>query len=108
MDLETRFTSKTGGKLAEGEEGFPDVQEADQDEEPELNMGLLNMVLQMGIPENPAKHALYKSGNSDADLAVTWYFENMGDDSINQPLRVKKAGGAAKKDDGGPPQEMVD
>jgi len=46
----------------------------------------------MGIPQNPAKHALYKSGNQDADAAVTWYFENMADESINLPLRVKKVG----------------
>ena len=60
------------------------------EEEPELDQNLLNMVIQMGIPENPAKHALYRTGNNDADRAVTWYFENMGDESINQPLRVKK------------------
>lgn len=41
------------------------------------------MVLQMGIPENPAKWALYKTGNNNADMAVTWYFENMADESIN-------------------------
>ena len=44
----------------------------------------------MGIPENPAKHALYKTGNNNADMAVTWYFENMNDASINEPLRVKQ------------------
>ncbi len=49
--------------------------------------------MQMGIPENPAKHSLYMTGNSNADLAVRWYFENMGDESLNLPLRVKKLGG---------------
>lgn len=43
----------------------------------------------MGIPENHAKHALYKTGNKDSDLAVTWYFENMADESLNLPLKVK-------------------
>ena len=65
----------------------------------------------MGIPENPAKHALYNTGNSDADAAVTWYFEHMADESINGPLLVKKAaaggaGGGAPKDD--IPQDLVD
>lgn len=62
----------------------------------------------MGIPENPAKHALYKSGNNNADLAVTWYFENMGDESINLPLRIAnpKAGAQGGGDD--IPQESVD
>jgi len=44
----------------------------------------------MGIPENPAKHALYRTGNNSADMAVTWYFENMADESLNLPLRVLK------------------
>jgi uncharacterized UBP type Zn finger protein len=69
--------------------------------EPELDQGLLSMVLQMGIPENPAKHALYKSGGTDADAAVTWYFENMADESINLPLKVKKSGGNGGAASGG-------
>uniref|UniRef100_A0A7S3INU9 Ubiquitin carboxyl-terminal hydrolase 5 n=1 Tax=Strombidium inclinatum TaxID=197538 RepID=A0A7S3INU9_9SPIT len=60
------------------------------------------MVIQMGIPENPAKHALYKTGNNSADMAVTWYFENMADESLNLPLRIKKAGGS------GPGSQEVD
>jgi len=39
------------------------------------------MVIQMGIPELHAKHALWKTGNNSADMAVTWYFENMSDPS---------------------------
>lgn len=62
----------------------------------------------MGIPENPAKHALYKTGNNNADMAVTWYFENMGDESINLPLRVKPAGAAGGGGGDGVPQESVD
>ena len=73
----------------------------DEEVEPELDQGLLSMVLQMGIPENPAKHALYKSGGKDADAAVTWYFENMADESINLPLKIKKSGGNAGGAQGG-------
>ena len=61
----------------------------------------------MGIPENPAKHALYKSGGTSADEAVTWYFSNMDDPSIQTPLKIKKAGGA-KKDGDAVPQEALD
>jgi uncharacterized UBP type Zn finger protein len=39
------------------------------------------MVIQMGIPEQAAKHALYHGG--DADAAVTWYFSNMDNPAIN-------------------------
>lgn len=55
----------------------------------------------MGIPENPAKHALYKTGNNNADMAVTWYFENMSDPSINEPLRVKQKAPAGNAGGGG-------
>ena len=55
----------------------------EQEVEPELDQDLLNQVLQMGIPENPAKHALYKTGNNSAEMAVAWYFENMADESLN-------------------------
>jgi len=57
------------------------------------------MVIQMGIPENHAKHALWKSGNDNADAAVSYYFEHQGDPDFDKPLRVKKAGGAPKQGD---------
>ena len=60
----------------------------------------------MGIPENHAKHAVHKTGNNSVDAAISWYFENQEDPSkfkllklkfntgLNEPLIVKKAGGA--------------
>ena len=100
-----KYMSATDCKPAEGEEAMPEAAE-NEEVEPELDQALLNMVCQMGIPENPAKHALYKSGGTDADLAVTWYFENMADESINLPLRVKKAGAPSSGDE--VPREMVE
>lgn len=60
----------------------------------------------MGIPENHAKHALFNTGNDNADVACGWYFENMENSSIiiliiiylelNEPLRVKKNVGSVK------------
>ena len=35
----------------------------------------------MGLPENGAKHALYNTGNTSADLALGWYFEHQDDPS---------------------------
>jgi len=46
----------------------------------------------MGIPENAAKHALYNTGNNNADMACAWYFDHMDDPALNNPLKVKKAG----------------
>lgn len=45
----------------------------------------------MGIPENAAKHALFNTGNNSPDMAVAWYFDNMDNPILNEPLRVKKA-----------------
>jgi ubiquitin carboxyl-terminal hydrolase 5/13 len=56
------------------------------------------MICEMGVPENAAKHALYKTGNNSPDMAVTWYFENMDDPSLTQPLMVKAGGAAAGGD----------
>ena len=39
----------------------------------------------MGLPEMAAKHALYNTGNNNADMAATWYFENM-----DNPGKFKK------------------
>lgn len=96
VDLEA-FKSANQGQPLPGEEVIQEVEvNEDEEVEPELKADVLNLVLQMGIPEIPAKHALYRSGNSDADAAVTWYFSNMEDPAIQVPLRVKnkpKAGG---------------
>ena len=35
------------------------------------------MICQMGVPELAAKHALFKTGNNSAEVAISWYFENM-------------------------------
>ena len=35
----------------------------------------------MGIPELAAKHSVIKTNNISAELAVSWYFENMSDPS---------------------------
>jgi ubiquitin carboxyl-terminal hydrolase 5/13 len=37
----------------------------------------------MGVPENAAKHAVYNTGNSSAEMAITWYFENQDNPSLN-------------------------
>ena len=58
--------------------------------EPDLNKELLNQIIMMGVPENGAKHALHITGNSSADLAVAWFFDNMDNPIINEPLLVKK------------------
>jgi ubiquitin carboxyl-terminal hydrolase 5/13 len=43
----------------------------------------------MGVPELQAKHAVYNTGNSSADAASMWFFENIENPAIQVPLRVK-------------------
>ena len=59
------------------------LEEAEGDEaEPELNPELLNQVIGCGVPELPAKHALHRTGNSSAEVAIQWFFENMEDPTL--------------------------
>eukprot|EP00347_Sterkiella_histriomuscorum_P000563 403375366 len=86
-----------------------DGNEGEQMGEPDLNQDILNQVIMMGIPENHAKHAVHKTGNNSVDAAISWYFENQEDPSLNEPLIVKKAGGAgseSKQDN--IPQDLID
>ena len=39
--------------------------------------------MMMGVPENAAKHAIYNTGNSSAEMAIMWYFDNQGNPSLN-------------------------
>ena len=41
----------------------------------------MNQIIGMGVPELAAKHALYQTGNNNADIAITWYFDNMDNPS---------------------------
>lgn len=43
----------------------------------------------MGVPEIQAKHAVYNTGNSNADAASMWFFENIDNPAIQVPLRIK-------------------
>lgn len=60
--------------------------------EPEFNNGALNYLLDMGIPEICAKHALLRNKH-DQNLALDWYFNNSEDPSIMAPIpKIKKGG----------------
>ena len=80
LDLQA-FESATKGELAPGEEALPTG--AAKMVEPTLDQALLYEIIMMGIPELHAKHALHRTGNNDSNMAVTWYFENMADESLN-------------------------
>ena len=50
------------------------------------NKDALELIVGMGISENAAKRALYHTGNDNAELAVSWVFENIGNPSLHEPF----------------------
>lgn len=50
------------------------------------NKDALELIVGVGISENAAKRALYNTGNDNAELAVSWVFENIGDPELHQPF----------------------
>jgi ubiquitin carboxyl-terminal hydrolase 5/13 len=64
--------------------------------EPDLPMEVVHELMEMGIPENQAKHSVFNAGlNSGSEAAILWFYENIENLSIQGPLVVKKK--AAKK-----------
>ncbi len=47
------------------------------------NQESLELIIGMGISENAAKRALYYTGNSDAEVAISWVFENINDPNLH-------------------------
>ena len=50
------------------------------------NKQCLELILGMGISENAAKRALFYTGNDNAELAVAWVFENIGNSQLHEPF----------------------
>lgn len=45
--------------------------------EPELDQGILNTLMQNGVPELAAKHAVHNAGANGADEAIMWFYGNI-------------------------------
>lgn len=59
----------------------------------------------MGFPKPRCEKALYKTGNADAETAMTWLFGHMEDPDIDDPLVIPVSSGAQKV---GPSQDSID
>ena len=55
--------------------------------EPELDQGMLNTLMQNGVPELAAKHAVHNAGGS-ADEAIMWFYGNIDNPICQTPLLV--------------------
>lgn len=51
------------------------------------NRECLELVMGMGISENAARRALYCTGNDNAELAVSWVFENIDNPDLHKPFQ---------------------
>lgn len=72
--------------------------------EPSLDASMVNTLIQNGVPELAAKHAVFNCGQS-ADAAIMWFYENIENPVIQTPLLVPAAaaqGSGAAGADGGP------
>lgn len=56
--------------------------------EPELDQGILNTLMQNGVPELAAKHAVHNAGANGADEAIMWFYGNIENPVLQTPLLV--------------------
>lgn len=75
-----------GEGITSSEEELPNEPEDDTAKEFEFNQNALNGLLEMGFPENKAKHALFATGNSNSETAMNWLFEHMEDPELEKPF----------------------
>jgi ubiquitin carboxyl-terminal hydrolase 5/13 len=69
----------------------------EEEVEPEIQQSSLNILIENGVPELAAKHALLNNANN-ADMAIMWYFENMDNPILTTPIpKIKKSGGSNTK-----------
>lgn len=61
----------------------------------EPDVGLVAQLVSMGFSENGAKRAAIATNNADAETAMSWVFEHMGDADFNDPPVVTASDGAS-------------
>jgi len=67
-----------------------DKKESDEEDYP-FNTSALNTLISNGVPETSAKQALFNTGNSDVDAALTWFYMNLENPHLNDPVpKIKK------------------
>ncbi|KAF3939764.1 hypothetical protein ABW19_dt0209602 [Dactylella cylindrospora] len=86
--------------LVEGEELLPEDSEEGGKPSFEPNAVAMAQLEGMGFPTARCVKALYNTGNSDADTAMSWLFEHMEDPDIDTPLELpgSSAGGGEAVD----------
>ena len=65
---------------------------------------MINTLVQNGVPELAAKHAIHNTGGSSADEAIMWFYGNIDNPVCQTPLLVpnpRKGQAAAAGGSGG-------
>ena len=88
-------------ELKDGEQGFAVAEEPDM-VEPEVDMNMVNTLIQNGVPEMAAKHAVHHAGANGVDEAIMWFYGNIENPVVSTPLLVPnpKKGAAAASTSG--------
>lgn len=89
LEEELNLSELLSNGIAPDEEELPEDDTA-QAKEFEYNQPALQSLLEMGFPENRAMKALYNTGNSNAEAAMSWLFEHMEDPDIDAPLVISE------------------
>ena len=72
------------------------------------NKECLELVMGMGISENAARRALYNTGNDNAELAISWVFENISNPELHSPFNPGTLSPALASQQGGPVYHSYD
>eukprot|EP00743_Colponemidia_sp_Colp-15_P001664 GILK01001820.1.p1 GENE.GILK01001820.1~~GILK01001820.1.p1 ORF type:complete len:787 (-),score=161.23 GILK01001820.1:112-2472(-) len=68
------------------------------------NAELLPTLESMGFPRVQCERALYETGNTDSNAAVTWLFSNQDNPDINVPVPTGKSSSAGSNE---PPADLI-
>ena len=71
--------SHLGKGLLPDETPLPESSETSASALPQFNEAAMSQLLAMGFPDVRCQKALLATGNSDAEVAMTWLFEHMDD-----------------------------
>ncbi|XP_075699067.1 ubiquitin carboxyl-terminal hydrolase 5 isoform X2 [Rhinoderma darwinii] len=99
-----------GGGLQGDEEELPDVAPPlvtpDEPKAPMLDESVVTQLVEMGFPAEACRKAVYYTGNSGAEAAMTWVMSHMDDPDFAHPLVLSGVSAPPSVPTGGdPPSE---
>uniref|UniRef100_A0A8C5PH46 Triosephosphate isomerase n=1 Tax=Leptobrachium leishanense TaxID=445787 RepID=A0A8C5PH46_9ANUR len=98
-----------GGGLQGDEEELPDVAPPlvtpDEPKAPVLDESVVTQLVEMGFPAEACRKAVYYTGNSGAEAAMTWVMSHMDDPDFAHPLVVSGVSAPSSVVGGDPPPE---